>query len=216
LGAVQTHFGADVGAQLVISNQRGLIPDEPELTFLETDQVPHFERDGHYLIYLSRLPWFYSPVVLDGAYRVETIGNHEVLIDQQGHALNPSPTENAFFVGERVNPTSVFATRPLVLKQLFDTRIDLDDPNAPQSMLPGIDQSVVENAFDRGGYLEFVRSRIGHCTEPFIGELSTAPEPGRVWNMIGAEQLADPQAQPQNSVACGSTDPQTGETRVCE
>ncbi len=216
LGNVQTHFGADVGTQLVISNLRGPIPDEPEQTFLEVKEIPHFVRNGHYLIYLSRMPWFYSPVVLDGAYRIETVGTQEVLIDQTGHALNPRPTESAFLVGERVNPTSVFATRPLALKQLFETRIDLDDINAPQPMLPEVDEATVENAFDRAGYLDFVRGAMGKCVEPFTGSLAPSPEAGRVWDVVGVDELADPQIQSDSDVPCGSVDPETGETRVCK
>ncbi len=213
---VQTHFGNSVGANFVIRNMRGLLPEEPEKTYMESPHIPRFVRDGHYLIFLSKEAWFYSPVVFDGAHRVETVAGKEVLIDQQGHALNPLPTAAAYEPGEKINPDSKFSPRPITLKQLFKTSFDLDNPNAEQPLLPGIDASTVENAFNRTRYLDFVRRGMADCDEPFSGDVDPMPQRGRVWNLIGAEQLADPNLQPDNAVSCGSVDPTTGETRVCK
>ena len=213
---IQTHFGNSVASSFVVRNMRGLLPGEPEKTYIESPHLPRFERDGHYLIFLSKEPWFYSPVVLDGAIRVETVAGKEVLIDQQGHALNPQPTADAYEPGERINPDSKFSPRPISLKQLFKASFDLDNPNAPQPLLPGIDASTVENAFNRTGYLEFVRQGMADCEEPFSGNVDPMPQQGRIWNLVGEEQLADPNLQPDNAVPCGSADPETGETRICK
>lgn len=213
---ITTHLGNYVGSEVVIRTLRGPIPDASDNAVLMPSELPHFVQERTYLLYLRNTFWFYSPVVGDHAYRVETIGTTEVLIDQVGLALNPNPTINAFFVSEQFNPDTFTAPQPLAFKPIFDTFADLARDNLPQPPLPGTDESTVENAHDRSSYVEFIKKEAMKCERAFEGVFYEWPDVTRQWDVIDFWMLADPNPNQRNNVYCGEAHPQTGEIRACK
>lgn len=220
LGNLTVHFGTVPGNGLTLRSFRGPLeppfdPEDPNEVFVDATEMPRFVAGARYLLFLRNSSWFYSPVVGTGAFRVETIGTKEVLIDQAGYALNPNPTMDAFEVGDPLVADSVIAPDPLTPKRLFDTTLNLGAPADPQPMLPGVDEDTVANAWDRAGFVAFIGNLAQGCTLPFEGEFLEWPDPRLRWDKLGEGQLANPNPGQGAEVPCNGIHPETGEIRLC-
>jgi len=206
---VTVHLGTEPFPPLVVRTLRGPLPDG---SFLDPTEQPRFVRGATYLLFLRNTSWFYTPVL--EALRVERVASREVLIDQQGFAVNPRPTAAAFTQGEPVNPDSAFATAPLRLRRISEVGLNFDAPFARPSLTPRVDESTVENAHDRASFLALVTAETARCDESFAGRFSPWPDPLRVWDVLDEDLLADPRPV-HTDVLCGETDPATGQIRIC-
>jgi len=64
--------------------QRGLFPDG---SFLDVSKLPVFTIGRRYLLLLPNHSWLRSPVRTETTFRIDTVGNRDILVDQEGYAV---------------------------------------------------------------------------------------------------------------------------------
>ncbi|HEV7505910.1 MAG TPA: hypothetical protein VGS07_13465 [Thermoanaerobaculia bacterium] len=161
---VQADFGrfADTIVPLAtlggpISEKQGLfIPELP----LPTD-------DTRYLVFLTNVDWFFSPVVESYVFRLEPDANgNEKLIAPSGYAVVGVSADGLLFSSDPVVDT---------------TQTDLDKPTARRPLLDGA-PAVLASAMSKERFLAAVGNLLK--TVPLQGAFNSSPSRDRIWNRI--------------------------------
>jgi hypothetical protein len=121
---VETHAGEVVGREVQIATLGGPLPSGRTLLIPE---LPQFRRGSRYVVFLTASDWFYSPVIADYAFRVETIAGRDLVVTTSGNpvvAVSPSGIASS---SRSVDPDGLeFRTRfdPPVLVSDAPSRVD--------------------------------------------------------------------------------------------
>lgn len=143
-----------------ISEREGLfIPELPRLT-----------DDTRYLVFLTNVDWFFSPVVESYVFRLETgPRGTDILIAPSGHAVVGLTAEGLEFSEEPV----------------VDTQVDFSRLSAKPRLLEGADEVLAE-AMSKQDFLVAIRELLSSV--PLQGEFRSSPARDRVWNQITTEE----------------------------
>jgi hypothetical protein len=80
LGNVRAHLG-EAPREVRLKQAGGLLPDGRQRVI---SHVPRFVRGARYVVFLRNTGWSLSPVLDEHAFRVESVGGREVLVDGEG------------------------------------------------------------------------------------------------------------------------------------
>lgn len=154
-----THFGAPQDRALDVAMLGGRITDD---RWLYIPELPRLTEDTRYLLFLTNVDWFYSPLVADYIFRLEPgPRGRDVLIAPSGHAVVGVSAEGLDFTPEPV----------------VDTQLDFLTPHAKQRL---IDPALLDTALTKDDFLAAVRELLG--TAPLQGSFRRAPAGDRIWN----------------------------------
>jgi hypothetical protein len=165
LADVRAHLGSYDGRTLDVAMLGGRITDEK---WLFIPELPRLTQDTRYVVFLTNAEWFYSPVVEEYVFQLETgPRGSDVLIAPTGHAVVGLSAEGL-----------AFSSDPVV-----DTQLDFLRPYAkPRLLAP----SLLANAMSKEAFLAAVADL--SRTVPLRGELRTSPAGDRVWDEMLTEE----------------------------
>jgi len=163
---VTTDFGRFEGRTLELATLGGPIDEKQELFVPE---FPLLTDDTRYLVFLTNVDWFFSPVVDDYVFRLEKgPRGTDVLIAPSGHAVEGLTADGLEFSDEPV----------------VDQNVDVSRPNVKPRLVENADR-LLANAMSKDDFLAAVRTLLS--TVPLQGEFRGSPAKDRVWNRIAAE-----------------------------
>lgn len=165
LSDVRAHLGRYDGRTLDVAMLGGRITDEK---WLFIPELPRFTEDTRYLAFLTNAEWFYSPVVQDYVFQLETgPRGTDVLIDPSGHAVVGLSAEGLELSDDPV----------------VDTQLDFLRPYAKPRVL---DPALLANAMSKEDFLAAVA--VLSRTVPIQGEFRSSPARDRVWDQLAVEE----------------------------
>jgi hypothetical protein len=158
---VTTHFGEFREKALTVATLGGPITQR---RWLFIPELPHLTTDTRYLIFLTNVDWFFSPVVGNYIFRLEP-GPHgaDILIDPAGHAVVGLSAAGLQFTPDPV----------------IDGQLDFLAPQVKRKLLDG-DASQLARAISKDAFLSSIRKLLDSA--PLTGEFQRLPTAGRVWN----------------------------------
>lgn len=158
---VKTHFGTFGDGTLRVATLGGPIS---ERRWLFIPELPRLTADTRYLLFLTNVDWFYTPVVGSYIFRLE-LGPRgaDVLIDPSGQAV----------VGVSA------AGLQLMRDPVVDEKFDFLTPHAKPRLLDS-ERSRLAEAMSKEAFLSTIRELLQ--TVPLKGEFRRFPTAGRVWN----------------------------------
>ena len=137
-------------------------------------ELPRLTEDTRYLVFLTNINWFFSPVVENYVFRIElSPSGTEVLIGPTGHAVVSLSEAGLEFTPDPV----------------VDTHLDFLTPNAKLRLLDTGSKELA-SAMSKADFLAIVGRLL--TTVPLQGEFSTAPDRTRVWNRISTVEETAP------------------------
>jgi hypothetical protein len=167
LADVVTDFGSYRDRTLELATLGGPISETQGLFIPE---LPRLTDDTRYLVFLTNVDWFFSPVVENYVFRIELDPRGtEVLVAPSGHAVVGLSAEGLEFSEEPV----------------VDTQFDFSAPHAKPRLLEGADE-ILAGAMSKEDFLVAVRDLLQ--TVPLQGEFRSSPARDRVWNRITTEE----------------------------
>jgi hypothetical protein len=195
LSDVTTHFGSFGDRTLRAATLGGPISQR---RWLFIPELPRPTADTRYLLFLTNVDWFYTPVVGNYIFRLELDPQGtDVLIDPSGHAV----------VG--VSAAGLQLTRAPVVHGQFDFLT----PHAKPTLLDS-ERSRLTGAMPKEAFLSTIRDLLQ--TIPLRGEFRRLPSAGRVWNRgTAAPAPSDdvgPRPGPIDNLVCVDPDPKD---RMC-
>lgn len=163
---VTMDFGRCEDRTLELATLGGPIDEKQELYVPE---LPRLTDDTRYLVFLTNVNWFFSPVVENYVFRLETgPRGSDVLIAPSGHAVEGLTADGLQFSDEPV----------------VDTEVDASRPNAKPRLVENA-AALLANAMSKESFLAAVRDLLR--TVPLQGEFRGSPASDRVWNRIPTE-----------------------------
>ena len=160
---VTTDFGRFEERTLELATLGGPINEKQELYVPE---LPQLTDDTRYLVFLTNVDWFFSPVVESYVFRLEKgPRGTDVLIAPSGHAVEGLTADGLEFTDEPVVDEQVDASRPNVKPRPVENAAEL-----------------LANAMSKDDFLAAVRDLLR--TVPLQGEFRGSPARDRVWNQI--------------------------------
>ncbi|MBW8879118.1 MAG: hypothetical protein JF614_29605 [Acidobacteria bacterium] len=170
-------FGRLDDKTLPLATLGGPISEKQELFIPE---LPVLTDDTRYLVFLTNADWFFSPVVENYVFRLETDPQRgtDVLIAPSGRAV----------VGLSADGLE-FSQEPVV-----DTQIDFISPHAKLRLRDGA-AAQLATAMSKQDFLAAVRDLLKAA--PLQGEFRSSPARDRVWNQITAEAAPLRDANPR-------------------
>jgi hypothetical protein len=84
LTGARTLVGAEVPSQVTLSFLGGPLPDG---SWIRVSELPRLALDSHYVAFLRKTDWTFSPIVGDVILRRESVGGHEVLVSPEGQLV---------------------------------------------------------------------------------------------------------------------------------
>src|SRR6185295_3688262 len=167
LSDVRTHFGQTQAGSLQIATLGGPVSDA---RFLFIPELPRLTAETRYLVFLNNVDWFFTPVVGNYLFRLETgPKGTDVLIDPDGRAV--------LGVSE--------AGLDLTPDPVVDTTLDFLHPDAQPAILDRA-RPLLDGALSKEEFLAAIRDL--QAIEPIHGEYRTLPTPGRIWDQIEAAE----------------------------
>jgi hypothetical protein len=158
---VAVDFGRYGDRTLQVATLGGPISERKVLFIPE---LPQLTEDTRYLVFLNNVDWFFSPVVADYVFRIETgPRGTDVLIAPSGHAV----------VGLSADGLE-FSDEPVV-----ETQVDFIRPNARLRLL-GDSAARLAGAMSKEDFLAAVQDLTRSV--PLQGEFRSSPAGGRAWN----------------------------------
>jgi hypothetical protein len=156
-------------SEVVLPIFGGLLPDGSHMS---ATHLPRFAKGLRYVVFLANHDWFYSPIVLEYAFRVETMNGRDVLIDNDGHGVM------GFDQSGTIHSRAVFAGR--VAEAPFD-------PPA----LAAVDAAIVAATLSHDQFIAAVASYTTPDMLPtaFDGAFASAPMQ-RPWNKVATAPAA--------------------------
>ncbi len=176
---VKTHLGRLTLPEFSVATLSGPITQN---RWLYIPELPQLAQDTRYIVFVTNVDWFYSPVVADYLFRIERRAKDdaEVLIAPSGHAVLDFSARGLLLSRDpATNPTPDFLT-PLARPKWLDT--------APRAMA---------RAMTKGAFLAAVR-RLATDVPP-RGDVHPRPDPNRVWNRGQAAIAARDDKAPGNA-----------------
>ena len=132
-------------------------------------ELPRLTDDTRYLVFLTNVDWFFSPVVEEYVFRLEPdASGRTVLIAPSGHVVEGLTAEGIDFSDE-----------PAV-----DTQVDFSRPHAQLRLLDGAAE-LLAHAMSKEDFLAAVRDLLRAV--PLQGKFHSSPASDRVWNQIPVE-----------------------------
>lgn len=176
LDDVTTHFGTFGDRTLAVATLGG--PITPR-RWLFISELPRLTTETRYVLFLTNVRWFFSPLVGDYLFRVEPDDQgREVLIDLAGRAVLGLTA-----AGLQLSP-----------KPVVDMHLDFLTPHAKPEVSPS-DRAVLGRAMSKAAFLvalgEILRA------VPLSGSFERSPAAGRVWNRMSAEEEIGPGVGPR-------------------
>jgi len=166
LSDVRIHFGRYDGRTLDVAMLGGRITDEK---WLYIPELPWLTEDTRYLAFLTNAEWFYSPIVEEYVFQLETgPRGTDVLIAPSGHAVLGLNAEGLELSADPV----------------VDTQLDFLRPYAKPRLVG--DPTGLADAMSKEDFLAAVGNLLG--TVPLQGELRTSPAAGRVWDQLSVDE----------------------------
>lgn len=157
---VTTHFGDFRDETFKVATLGGPITQR---RWLFIPELPHLTADTRYLIFLTNVDWFYTPIVGNYVFRLEPgPAGADVLIDPSGHAV----------VG--VSPAGLKLTPDPVV----DGQLDFLTPQAKPRLLDE-QRPQLARAMSKDAFLSSIRTLLQSV--PLTGEFRSLPTAGRVW-----------------------------------
>ena len=192
LNDVATHLGSFGERTLDVATLGGPVSQR---RWLFIPELPRLTTDTRYLLFLTNVDWFYTPVVGNYIFRLEPGSQGtDVLIDPSGYAV----------VGVSADGLQL-ARNPSV-----DPQLDFLTPHAKQRLLDD-DHSQLAGAMSKDAFLSAIKEILR--TAPLRGEFRRLPAAGRIWNRGTAESAPShdvaPYPEPTDDLVC--TDPALGE-----
>lgn len=89
--------GGVVGGPVLLRMRRGILPDG---SFLDVSEMPSFTIGRRYVLLLPNHTWLVMPVGAATTFRIETVGERDILVDQEGLGVTD------IFGGRLVDPVS--------------------------------------------------------------------------------------------------------------
>ena len=158
---VRADFGRFSDTTLPLATLGGPI-DEKRGLFIP--ELPLLTDDTRYLVFLTNVSWFFSPVVESYVFRLEPDANgNEFLIAPTGHVV----------VGLSESGLQ-FSDDPVI-----DPQVDLGKPTAKHPLL---DPALLTGALSKDRFLALVGRFLKAA--PLQGEFIGSPATDRVWNQI--------------------------------
>ncbi|MFY9823541.1 MAG: hypothetical protein WAM82_19320 [Thermoanaerobaculia bacterium] len=165
LSDVTADFGRVDDSTLSLATLGGPINDKQGLFIPE---LPILTDDTRYLVFLTNATWFFSPVVENYVFRLETDANgNEVLITPSGYLVVGLASDGLYLSND-----------PVVQAQ-----VDLGKPTAK---LPLLDGAVLTGAMPKTTFLAVVSRLLS--TTPLQGAFAPAPDASRIWNQLTTAQ----------------------------
>ncbi|MEA2600479.1 MAG: hypothetical protein QOF89_1471 [Acidobacteriota bacterium] len=164
---VITDFGRYGDRTLELATLGGPISEKQELFIPE---LPQLTDETRYLVFLTNVDWFFSPVVENYVFRLEIDPRRgtDVLIAPSGHVVTGLSEAGLEFSEEPV----------------VDTQVDFSRPHARFPLLKGAPE-LLATAMSKDDFLVAVRGLLSSA--PLQGEFHSAPARDRVWNQIPTE-----------------------------
>lgn len=164
---VTVDFGRYGDRTVELATLGGPFSEKQELFIPE---LPQLTDETRYLVFLTNVDWFFSPVVENYVFRLEIDPRRgtEVLIAPSGHVVT-GLTEAGL----------EFSEEPAV-----DTQIDFSRPHAQLPLLEGA-PALLASGMSKTDFLVAVRGLLSGTS--LQGELSSTPARDRVWNQITTE-----------------------------
>jgi hypothetical protein len=172
LSNVTTHFGTFRNHTLTVATLGGPITQR---RWLFIPDLPRLTVDTRYLMFLTNVDWFYTPVVGNYIFRLEPgPAGADVLIDPSGHAV-----VGVSAAGLRLTPDPV-----------VDGQFDFLTPQVKPKLLDP-KGSQLATAMSKDAFLTSIRQLL--ASAPLTGEFRTHPTAGRVWNRGNATTTLEKQ-----------------------
>jgi hypothetical protein len=164
---VVTDFGRYGDRTLELATLGGPFSERKQLFIPE---LPLLTDETRYLIFLTNVDWFFSPIVENYVFRLEIDPRRgtDVLITPSGHVVT-GLTETGL----------EFSEEPVV-----DTQIDFSRPHAQFPLLEGA-PALLATGMSKNDFLVAVRGLLSGT--PLQGEFRSSPASDRVWNQITTE-----------------------------
>jgi hypothetical protein len=164
---VVTDFGRYSDRTLELATLGGPFSRTQELFIPE---LPQLTDETRYLVFLTNVDWFFSPIVENYVFRLEIDPRRgtDVLIAPSGHVVT-GLTEAGL----------EFSEDPVV-----DTQIDFSRPHAQLPLLEGA-PALLATGMSKTDFLVAVRGLLSGA--PLQGEFRSSPASDRVWNQIPTE-----------------------------
>lgn len=167
LTEVRTAFGRYDGSSLDLATLGGPVSAERKLFIPE---LPRLTEETRYLAFLTNVDWFFSPVVENYLFRLETgPRGTEILIAPSGQAVMGLSAEEGLELSED----------PVV-----DTQLDFARPHVKLRLLEEAYPLLAE-AMSKEDFLAAVRDLLR--TVPLQGEFRSSPSRDRIWNRLSTE-----------------------------
>ena len=167
LADVITDFGVYGDRTLQLATLGGPVNEKQGLFIPE---LPRLTDDTRYLVFLTNVDWFFSPVVENYVFRIEPDPRgRDVLIAPSGLAVVGLSADGLEFTDEPV----------------VDTQVDFIRPHAKLRLLDGAAEQLA-TAMSKEAFLAAVRDLLR--TVPLQGEFRSSPARDRVWNQIPIER----------------------------
>ncbi len=161
LSNVTTHFGDFRDHTVAVATLGGPIA---ERRWLFMPELPHLTVDTRYLVFLTNVDWFYTPVVGNYIFRLEPgPDGADVLIDPSGRAV-----VGVSAAGLRLTPDPV-----------VDGQLDFLTPQVKPQVLEA-ERSQLARGMSKEAFLSSIRMMLQSA--PLTGEFQRLPTAGRVWN----------------------------------
>jgi hypothetical protein len=185
LSDVTTHFGSYRDKTLRVATLGGPISKR---RWLFIPVLPRLTDDTRYLIFLTNVDWFYTPIVGDYIFRLEPgPQGTDILIDPSGHAVI-----GVSAAGLQLTPDPV-----------AEDQLDFLTPHAKPRLLDS-KRSQLAGAMSKEAFLSDIRKLLQ--TVALRGELQRFPTAGRVWNRGTVDPApvdeVTPRAKPTDDLVC--------------
>jgi hypothetical protein len=165
---VRADFGNYDSSSLALATLGGPVSEKKELFIPE---LPRLTEDTRYLVFLTNGDWFYTPLVEDYVFRLETgPRGTEILIAPSGQAVMGLSAEKGLELSED----------PVV-----DTQLDFARPHAQLRLLDEA-SPVLAAALSKEDFLIAVSGLLR--TVPLQGAFRSSPSRDRIWNRLPTEE----------------------------
>jgi hypothetical protein len=186
-----THFGKFDEKTLKVAILGGPIS---ERRWLFIPELPRLTTETRYLLFLTNVNWFYTPIVATYLFQLEPGPQGvDVLIEPSGHAV------------VRVSPRGLQST----LTSVVEGQLDFLTPHAKRRLLDS-ERSQLARAVTKPAFLSVVQDLL--LIVPLKGEFSRLPTAERVWNRGIASRAQDddtaPRRKPPDKLVCIDPAPQ--------
>lgn len=143
-------------------------PSADGTSFYAAAHVARFVQGAKYVLFLANHDWFFSPVLSNNAFRVETVGGRDILVDSDGMGVTGVSVERFERTGAQITESA---------------GLDRRNPFAAPKMIAAAASPEVTACMGKESFISAVGaySEPGMAATAFDGSFLPAPQPW-VWN----------------------------------